>query len=73
MPDKSNKVPTLLIRRVTGSISKRGHSCEAHAVLNDVIQFTIGQLLSCGLGHIGRFRIQASPSPCGSAPIISMA
>jgi len=73
MSDERNKVPTLVIHRATSPITKRGHSCEAHAVLDDVIQFTVGQLLSRGLRHVGRFRIEASPDRCGSSSIISMA
>src|SRR5258708_13064539 len=55
VPDKRNQSPTVVILiRAAPS----GHSGEADAVVDDVIQFSVREVLCSTLAHVWRLRIE---------------
>src|SRR5262249_551732 len=70
-PDEVHELPAVCTLRFCPAECR--HSRKPNAILDDVIQFAVAQLLRCGQSHVRWFRIEALADRRVTASIVSMA
>jgi hypothetical protein len=73
MADEVNEFPAILVVTFDGLVAEPGHPREPNAIVDDVEELTIAEVLGLRLSHIGRFRIQPPSNGRVAASIHSMA
>src|SRR5262245_24714216 len=73
MPDEVDEFPAIGILACRVLRSECRHSCETHAVVNNVVELTIRQVLSLRPSHVRWFRIQTTADIGIAATIVRMA
>src|SRR5271156_5945872 len=71
MPDEQHQMPRIVI--ICPARSPRRHSCKTHAILNDVVNLAIREILRLRQTHVRNARIKFLPHLRGAAAIIPMA